>query len=138
MVPTTSLIDIPSIHIPDISVFSRAIIHGTLPQFFLSVGNAVLAISLLFKDLLNKKVDPNSISKSTGVMCLSSSLLGGFFMCHGSGGFEGQYRFGARTGGSDIILGSVYLGLALISGAPNFFDFFSFALLGALLIFISL
>ena len=37
-------------------------------------------------------------------------------ICHGSGGLAGQYRFGARSGASIIILGSVKLLLGLVAG----------------------
>ena len=37
-------------------------------------------------------------------------------MCHGAGGLAGQYRFGARTGGSIVILGSEKMLLALAFG----------------------
>ncbi len=136
--PPISFIEIPSLTLPTLSSFPRAIMIGAFPQFILSVGNAVLATSLLFKDLLGQKVDPDGISKSMGIMCLVSSLFGGFPMCHGSGGLAGQYRFGARTGGSNIILGSVYLGVAVFAGSPHFLNFFPYSILGALLVFISL
>jgi hypothetical protein len=29
-------------------------------------------------------------------------------MCHGAGGLAGQYRFGARTNGAILFLGSIY------------------------------
>ena len=37
-------------------------------------------------------------------------------MCHGAGGLAGQYRFGARTGGSIIMLGMGKILLALLFG----------------------
>ena len=37
-------------------------------------------------------------------------------ICHGSGGLAGQYRFGARSGASIIILGTVKLLLGLFVG----------------------
>ncbi len=59
-------------------------------------------------------------------------------MCHGSGGLAGKYRFGARTAGSNIILGSFYLIIAIMAGSPHFLDFFPIAVLGSLLVFVSL
>jgi MFS superfamily sulfate permease-like transporter len=38
-------------------------------------------------------------------------------MCHGAGGLAGQYRFGARTNGSILFLGTVKLLLAVFLGA---------------------
>lgn len=137
-IPSISLIETPKLTLPSLSSLPKAIVVGAFPQFLLSVGNAVLATSLLFQDLLDQKVDPDSISKSMGVMSLTSSLFGGFPMCHGSGGLAGQYRFGARTGGSNIILGLVYLGIAMIAGSAHFLGFFPYSILGALLVFIAL
>ncbi|KXA95099.1 hypothetical protein AKJ36_01520 [candidate division MSBL1 archaeon SCGC-AAA259I07] len=136
--PPISLIGMPELSLPSLSDFPGGVMIGAFPQFLLSVGNAVLATSFLFQDLLGQKVSPDGISKSMGVMCLTSSLFGGFPMCHGSGGLAGQYRFGARTGGSNIILGCAYLGIAIIAGSAQFLGFFPYSILGALLVFISL
>ena len=136
--PDIALLDIPRFHFPSFNAFPRGIMLGVLPQFFLSVGNAVLATTLLFKDLLDKRVDPDKLSQSMGVMCIISSLFGGFHACHGSGGLSGQYRFGARTGGVNLILGTVYFGIALIAGSPNFLAFYPISALGAFLVLIAL
>ncbi|MBS3740203.1 putative sulfate/molybdate transporter [Candidatus Bipolaricaulota bacterium] len=136
--PEITLMELPRFNFPSFAAFPRGIILGALPQFFLSVGNAVLATTLLFKDLLDRKVGPDSLSQSMGVMCIFSSLFGGFPACHGSGGLSGQYRFGARTGGSNLILGMVYLGIALIAGSANFLTFYPVSALGALLVFVGL
>lgn len=136
--PEITLMGMPKFSFPELSSFPTGIVLGALPQFFLSVGNAILATSLLFKDLLDKNVNPDRLSQSMGVMCIVSSLLGGFPTCHGSGGLSGQYRFGARTGGSNLILGVIYLGIAFIAGSVSFLSFYPVAALGALLVFIAL
>ncbi len=38
-------------------------------------------------------------------------------MCHGAGGLGGQYRFGARTNGSILILGGAKMSVTLLFGA---------------------
>ncbi|MGB0713908.1 MAG: putative sulfate/molybdate transporter, partial [Gammaproteobacteria bacterium] len=48
-----------------------------------------------------------------GLMNLFSSAGGGVPMCHGAGGMAGHVRFGARTGGSSIMLGGLLLVLGL-------------------------
>jgi MFS superfamily sulfate permease-like transporter len=45
-------------------------------------------------------------------MNLLGAALGGVPMCHGAGGMAGHLRFGARTGGALVILGT----LTLIAG----------------------
>jgi len=44
--------------------------------------------------------------------------FGGMPMCHGAGGLGGQYRFGARTNGSILILGGAKMSVTLLS-APR-------------------
>lgn len=136
--PDIVIMGLPEFHFPNLADFPRGVALGALPQFFLSVGNAILATSLLFKDLFDREVDPDRLSQSMGVMCIVSSLFGGFPACHGSGGLSGQYRFGARTGGSNLILGTIYLGIAFIAGSAGFLSFFPLSVLGALLVFIGL
>lgn len=136
--PEIALMGLPGFSFPALSAFPKGFTLGALPQFFLSVGNAILATTLLFKDLLSKKVDPDRLSQSMGTMCILAGFFGGFPACHGSGGLSGQYRFGARTGGSNLILGTVYLAIALIAGSTDFLAFYPLAALGALLVFISL
>ncbi len=135
--PEIGLLSTPSFGIPIPDSFMDSLIQGSLPQFFLTAGNSILATSLLFSDLLKQDVDPDDLSRSVGAMNVISPLFGGIPMCHGSGGLAGQYRFGARTGGSNLILGSVYIALALISGSPDTLAFFPVAILGALLVFIA-
>ena len=45
-----------------------------------------------------------------------SFLLGGMPLCHGAGGLAAHYRFGARTPGSNLIIGAIFLLLALFLG----------------------
>jgi len=47
---------------------------------------------------------------------LVSFLLGGMPLCHGAGGLAAHYRFGARTAGSNIIIGTIFLVLAVFLG----------------------
>ncbi|HEY5292175.1 MAG TPA: putative sulfate/molybdate transporter [Burkholderiales bacterium] len=108
----------------------------SLPQLPLTFGNAYLSITeennRLFPD---RAVSERSVAFSTGLMNLGSSLLGGIPMCHGAGGMAGHVQFGARTGGSSIILGSVLLGagLFLSSSIGTVFKIFPQSVLGVIL-----
>ncbi len=108
----------------------------TLPQLPLTFGNAFIAITeennRLFPD---RPVTERSVAYSTGLMNLGSSLIGGIPMCHGAGGMAGHVQFGARTGGSSIILGSVLLcaGLFLSSSIVTVFRIFPQNVLGVIL-----
>ena len=107
-----------------------------LPQLPLTFGNALLSITeennRLFPD---RPVSERSVAFSTGVMNLASSVLGGIPMCHGAGGMAGHVQFGARTGGSSIILGGILLaaGLFFSSSIVTVFTVFPPALLGVIL-----
>lgn len=108
----------------------------TLPQLPLTFGNAYLSITeennRLFPD---RPVTERSVAFSTGLMNLGSSLFGGIPMCHGAGGMAGHVQFGARTGGSSIILGGILLcaGLFLSSSIGTIFKMFPQSVLGVIL-----
>lgn len=88
-----------------------------LPQLPLTFGNALVAITeennRLFPD---RPVTERRVALSTGLMNLLSSASGGVPMCHGAGGMAGHVRFGARTGGTSIMLGSLLVLAALFFG----------------------
>lgn len=108
----------------------------SLPQLPLTFGNAYLSITeennRLFPD---RPVTERSVAFSTGLMNLGSSLIGGIPMCHGAGGMAGHVQFGARTGGSSIILGSILLcaGLFLSGSIGTVFRMFPQSVLGVIL-----
>ena len=56
-------------------------------------------------------------------------------MCHGAGGLAGQYYYGARTGGTNIIEGviEVSLGLFFASSVVGLFTMFPTAIIGAMM-----
>ncbi|MHB8667130.1 MAG: putative sulfate/molybdate transporter [Burkholderiales bacterium] len=107
-----------------------------LPQLPLTFGNAFIAITeennRLFPD---RPVSERSVAFSTGLINLGSSLIGGIPMCHGAGGMAGHVQFGARTGGSSIILGGVLLGAGLFLSASigTLFRMFPQDVLGVIL-----
>src|SRR6516165_1139637 len=62
--------------------------------------------------------------------------FGAMPMCHGAGGLQAQYRFGARTGLAPVILGVVLLALAVgfADRAAKLFAIIPIGAVGALLI----
>ena len=70
-------------------------------------------------------------------MNLVNPFFGGVPTCHGSGGMVGHYTFGARTGGSIIIYGSIFLvlGLFFAGGFQQVVQVFPLPMLGVLLLF---
>jgi MFS superfamily sulfate permease-like transporter len=88
---------------------------GQLP---LTTLNSIIAVSALSQDLLPELPTPSvtSIGISVALMNLSSTWFGSMPVCHGAGGLAAQYRFGARSGSSIIVLGAFKLVLGLIFG----------------------
>ena len=90
-----------------------------LPQLPMTIGNAVIANADLSKTYFgtkSKKVTYRSLSISMSMANIISFVLGGMPLCHGAGGLAAHYRFGARTAGSNLIIGGIFLVLALILG----------------------
>ncbi len=111
-----------------------------LPQLPMTLGNAVLAYTDLSKDYFGKESARVTNRKACVSMALAnfvSFFLGGMPMCHGAGGLAAHYRFGARTAGSNIIIGLIFLVLVLVLGENivGFFNLLPMAVLGILLVF---
>ncbi|RYF41705.1 MAG: sulfate transporter [Comamonadaceae bacterium] len=107
-----------------------------LPQVPLTLGNAVIAIRKENNRLFPQRpVTEDGVAVSTGLMNMFSSAVGGIPMCHGAGGMASHVAFGARTGGSVVILGSLLLVLALFfsSAIELLFQLFPGAVLGVIL-----
>ncbi|KAI9244463.1 hypothetical protein BDA99DRAFT_529043 [Phascolomyces articulosus] len=86
-------------------------------QIPLTALNSVIALSALIDDLFpDRHADTATISMSIGVMNLIGCWFGSMPFCHGSGGLAGQYRFGARSEVSVILLGMGKLLLGIIFG----------------------
>jgi len=129
---------LPGIGLPGLSwdVLAIGVLMLALPQLPLTLGNAVIATTRennrLFPD---RPVSERKVMLSTGIMNLGSAVMGGVPMCHGAGGMAGHVRFGARTGGAMIILGSMLLLLAIFfSGSiQTLFRMFPTPILGVIL-----
>jgi MFS superfamily sulfate permease-like transporter len=110
----------------------------TLPQIPLTLGNAVIAITAENNEIFpDRKVTEKKIAISQGIMNLVAPIFGGVPMCHGAGGMAGHVRFGAKTGGALVILGSLLVLIALFfsDSVAIFFKIFPNAILGVILFF---
>ncbi|KAJ1929663.1 hypothetical protein IWQ60_000987 [Tieghemiomyces parasiticus] len=88
---------------------------GQLPLTLLNSGIAVCALAAeLFPE---RSVTIESVTISVGLMNVVGCLFGSIPYCHGSGGLAGQYRFGARTEVSILVLGLFKLVLGVVFGA---------------------
>ena len=131
----------PVLTLPSFTNFSLGEVWQTLllagfAQIPLTVTNATIATSDLIKTYWpDKPVSERKLSLNQGLMNLIVPFFGGMPMCHGAGGLAGQYYFGARTGGTNIIEGliEVSLGLFLASSVAGLFAVFPTAIIGAMM-----
>jgi SulP family sulfate permease len=133
------------IHIPGMQDFINAFFLLVIPQIPLTIGNAIIGTSDVCKTLFGnsehtKKATYRGFATSMGLTNIVTGIIAGMPMCHGAGGVAAHYRFGARTGGSNIMIGTIFIiialvfgqtGIALLSLIPN-------GILGVLLLFAGL
>jgi len=91
--------------------------QGAVPQLPLTLLNSVVAVCALSRDYFpGRGIAPREMATSVSLMNLLTVPFGGMPMCHGAGGLAAQYRFGARTGGSVIMLGAGKIMAGLLLG----------------------
>jgi len=115
----------------NLNAVSGNAVGATAAQLAMTVGNAAVATSLLLGDYYDADVSPDALATSMGAMNLCAVPFGALPMCHGSGGVAGKYAFGARTAGSNLILGGLF-GIAAVFGV-GVVAAFPLALLGVVL-----
>lgn len=128
----------PRFHTPTQADILTGFIMLALPQIPLSLGNSILATNQVVQDYYpEKKINVKKISFTYSLMNLVSPFFSGIPVCHGSGGMAGHYTFGARTGGSVIIYGSLFLiaGILFSHSFQQLVQIFPMPVLGVLLFF---
>ena len=116
-----------SVYLPDLLPFglpamedlSLVLLLLVMPQIPMTIGNAVVAYADLSKDYYgdaSARVTYRNTCLSMAAGNALSFLLGGMPLCHGAGGLAAHYRFGARTAGSNMIIGIIFISLALFLG----------------------
>ncbi len=126
--------------IPSGEDFGLAFLILVLPQIPMTLGNAVIAYADLSQEYFgpgSKKVTYRSACISMALANFISFLFGGMPLCHGAGGLAAHYRFGARTAGSNVIIGAIFLALAILLGTQvlSVIYLIPMAVLGILLLF---
>ena len=110
-------VSLPRFAVPSWSDVWRSMVYAGFAQVPLTLTNAVMATATMIRDLFpEKQVSEQKLMLNMGVMNIASSFFGGMPMCHGSGGLAGQYYFGARTGGTNILEGLIEIGLGVFLG----------------------
>jgi len=130
--PTVALV------LPTAAEWKVGLLQGSLPQLPLTLLNSVIAVCALSADYFpNRGIKPNRMAASVGVMNFICVPFGAIPMCHGAGGLAAQYRFGARTGGSVLMLGIMKLVLGLCIGGflLQVLQSYPYAILAPMLVF---
>ncbi len=118
--PSLSLgLHLPEVVIPALSDFKRGTLMVVLPQLPLTLTNAVLVTSLISRDLYpakHEKLSEKNLCLTMGGANLLIAPLGGYMMCHGSGGVVAHHRYGARTPKAIYMIGIILLLFGLLLG----------------------
>jgi SulP family sulfate permease len=130
---------------PTLKDFWTAFIMLILPQIPLTIGNACVGTAdtcctLFPKNPLLSKAKAGNFALTMGLANLPAGFFGAVPMCHGTGGLAAHYRFGARTGGAPVMIGALFVAMALVFGEFGFtlLAMIPNSVLGVLLIFAGL
>ncbi|KAG0332169.1 hypothetical protein BG004_001365, partial [Podila humilis] len=122
--------------VPTWEEFKHGFVTASLGQIPLTSLNSVIALAALAQDLFPERpTGTPTIAVSVGMMNLVGCFFGSIPFCHGSGGLAAQYRFGARTEVSIIILGTlkIFVGLFFGSSLSGLIGSYPSAILGVML-----
>ncbi|MDY6951738.1 MAG: putative sulfate/molybdate transporter [Thermodesulfobacteriota bacterium] len=120
--------------------FTFALLVLVLPQIPMTLGNAVIAYGDLSEEYFgeaSRRVTYRAACMSMGLANVAAFLVGGMPLCHGAGGLAAHYRFGARTAGSNLMIGAVFICLAMFLGIHSLAVIYlvPMSVLGVLLVF---
>jgi len=132
--------------LPPITIFKpieiwQGFVLAGFAQIALTATNAIIATSALITQYFpNRTVSEKKLALNHGLINIVSPFFGGMPMCHGAGGLAGQYFFGARTGGTNIIEGiiEISMGLFLAGSISTFFTLFPEPIIGAMLLLVGI
>ncbi|MBW6464123.1 MAG: putative sulfate/molybdate transporter [Firmicutes bacterium] len=117
----------------------EAMLLAGFAQIPLTATNAVISTSSLIKTYFpDRQVSEQRLSLNMGLMNLAFPFFGGMPLCHGAGGLAGQYYFGARTGGANILEGTleIIMGVLLATSIAGIFALFPLAIIGAMMLMV--
>jgi xanthine/uracil/vitamin C permease (AzgA family) len=133
-----------SFQLPSISLFTfsevwQVMLLAGFAQIPLTATNAVISTSSLISTYWpDRHVSERKLSFNMGMMNLVFPFFGGMPLCHGAGGLAGQYYFGARTGGTNIMEGliEIVLGVCFAGSIAYIFASFPVAIIGAMMLLV--
>ncbi|KAB8278390.1 hypothetical protein BDV30DRAFT_203764 [Aspergillus minisclerotigenes] len=124
--------------VPTPGQWSVGALDAGIGQIPLTTLNSIVAVVHLAGDLIPNVRTPSitSVGLSVAAMNLVGCWFGAMPVCHGSGGLAAQYRFGARSGSSVILLGLLKLVIGIFFGESlvGLLKRFPSALLGVMVI----
>jgi len=132
---------LPPLTSVDLQQVWPALRDGGLAQIPLTATNAVIATAALISSYWpDRRVTERQLSFNMGVMNVIVPFFGGMPQCHGAGGLAGQYYFGARTGGTNVMEGliEVAFGLFLGSSIVALFSAFPMPIVGAMMVVVGI
>lgn len=126
--------------LPNVQDLGFALVVLALPQIPMTIGNAVIANADLSQQYFpeqGKRVTHRALCIGMALANLGSFFIGGIPMCQGAGGLASRYRFGARTAGSNIIIGVIFVGMVVLFGSDILIilNLLPLSVLGVLLVF---
>jgi MFS superfamily sulfate permease-like transporter len=141
-----NLVNPPGLALPTLTGFRpeeawQTFLQAGFAQIPLTATNAVIATSALIKSYWPERlVSESRLSLNMGIMNLVLPFFGGMPLCHGAGGLAGQYYFGARTGGTNIIEGliEIAMGLFLAGSIAGLLAVFPVAIIGAMMFLVGI
>ena len=136
----------PGFSLPPVTAFSikevwETFIRGGIGQLPLTLTNAVIATAALIAIYFpSRPVSERKLILNMGIMNVTVPFFGGMPMCHGAGGLAGQYYFGARTGGANIIEGLIEIGLGLFLSTTilRLFQVFPMSIIGGMMFLVGI
>lgn len=118
----------------------RVVMDGVLPQLALTITNAVVITAVVARELFpaasGSRASERNLCLTSGAANVVLAPFGALPMCHGAGGLQAQYRFGARSGLAPVLLGValIVLSLAFAGDVVVVMSYLPVGVLGALLI----
>lgn len=132
---------LPRLAWPSVEDATSALVLLVMPQLPLTLGNAVIATADTAKGYFwgkAERVTHQALLITMSLPNLLASAIGGMPVCHGSGGLTAHYKFGARTGGANLMMAVLCLTIALFvnGNVLPVLSLIPYSVLGVLLLFV--
>jgi len=124
-----------------INEVGQTLLLAGFAQIPLTAINATIATTSLIKTYWpEREISARQLAWNQGIMNIILPFLGGMPTCHGARGLAGQYYFGARIRGTNMIEGliEIVMGLFLAASIASLFAVFPRAIIGAMMFMVGL